>query len=279
VPGSTLERGMREEKASGLGRPYWNYRLFGLHSQESSDEAMRSGAVTPGVRACYYTAAMTSSIHKQTTSMQNHSSSLRTLLEISAVIATGILHLVFTEVFQAPAWFIGLAVASWAIYIVVRVRRDGSALSSWGFRSINLRKTVIATSVVAAVAIFAMIRISNGALFVHWHMLPLLLLYPIWGVIQQFLVQAMVVDNLSLISRRTSFRWMVIILAATLFGLVHIPDVKLMAATFCLGMAFTPIYLRWRNLWPLGIYHGWLGVIFYFWVLHRDPWLEVLGSL
>ena len=212
------------------------------------------------------------------TSMRNHSSSLRALIEVSAVIATGILHLVFVEVLEAKAWFIALAITCWVIYIVVRLRRDSSALSFWGFRSINLRKSLIASSVVAAIATFAMILISKGALFIHWHMLPLLLLYPIWGVIQQFLVQAMVVNNLSPISGRSSLRWTVIVVAAMLFGLVHMPDVKLMVATFCLGLAFTPIYLRWRNLWPLGVYHGWLGVIFYFWVLHRDPWLEVLGS-
>lgn len=201
------------------------------------------------------------------------------MLEVSAVIATGILHLVFIEVFQANAWFIALAIVCWTIYIAFRIHRDDSALSSWGFRSINLRKTLITSSIVVAIAIFAMIAISKGKLFFHWHMLPLLLLYPIWGLIQQFLVQAMVVNNLTMISDRRSFRWMVTILAAVLFGLVHIPDLELMAATFCLGLAFTPIYLSWRNLWPLGIYHGWLGVLFYFWVLGRDPWLEVLGSL
>jgi hypothetical protein len=39
------------------------------------------------------------------------------------------------------------------------------------------------------------------------------------------------------------------------------------------------IFLRWRNVWPLGICHGWLGVLFYFWVLGRDPWLEILGGV
>lgn len=211
--------------------------------------------------------------------MQKRSTSVRTMLEVSAVITTGILHLVFIELLQAKAWFIALAILCWAIYIAIRVHRDHSALSSWGFRSINLRKTFIASSIVAAVAILAMIPISKGGVFFHWHMLPLMLLYPIWGVIQQFLVQAMVVNNLTMISDRRGFRWMVIILAAVLFGLVHIPDLELMAATFSLGLAFTPIYLSWRNLWALGLYHGWLGVLFYFWVLGRDPWLEVMGSL
>jgi hypothetical protein len=59
-------------------------------------------------------------------------------------------------------------------------------------------------------------------------------------------------------------------------GILHLIFVEALNA--CLGLAFTQIYLRWRNLWPLGIYHAWLGVFAYFWVLHRDPWLEVFGS-
>lgn len=118
------------------------------------------------------------------------------MLDVSTVIATGILHLVFIEVFHAKAWFIVLAIAGWAIYVAVRVHSESSTLGFWGFRSINLRNTLIASSTVATIAIFAMIPISRRALFIHWHMLPLLLLYPIWGLTQQFLVQAMVVNNL-----------------------------------------------------------------------------------
>lgn len=216
---------------------------------------------------------------EQPAALQERSITVRSVLEVSAVIGTGLLHLLFIEVFQLKAWFIALAVVSWAIYIAVRVRIDNSALRSWGFGSMNLRKASITSSIVAAIAVLAMIPISNGRLFFHWHILPLLFLYPIWGVIQQFLVQAMVVNNLAIISDRLSYRWMVTLVAAILFGFVHIPDLKLMMATFCIGLAFTPIYLRWRNLWPLGVYHGWLGVLYYFWVLERDPWLEVFGSL
>ena len=40
--------------------------------------------------------------------------------------------------------------------------------------------------------------------------------------------------------------------------------------------AFTVVFLRHRNVWPLGICHGLLGVVFYSWVLGRDPWWEML---
>jgi hypothetical protein len=50
-----------------------------------------------------------------------------------------------------------------------------------------------------------------------------------------------------------------------------------MLATFGLGLVYIPLYLRYRNLWPLGFYHGWLGTLFYLWVLGRDPWVETFG--
>ena len=50
-----------------------------------------------------------------------------------------------------------------------------------------------------------------------------------------------------------------------------------MAATFLLGLAFAPLYLRYRNVWPLGLYHGWLGTLLYYQVLGEDPFLRVMG--
>lgn len=108
-------------------------------------------------------------------------------------------------------------------------------------------------------------------------MLPLLALYPIWGLIQQFLVQSLFARNLQ--REFAVFRSPLRIapLAALVFSVVHWPDLRLCALTFVLGLVFTPIYLRWRNLWPLGMWHGWLGVFAYFWVLARDPWVEMFG--
>ena len=40
---------------------------------------------------------------------------------------------------------------------------------------------------------------------------------------------------------------------ASAFAIVHWPDWMLVGATFGLGLAFTPMYIRSRNLWPLAI--------------------------
>jgi membrane protease YdiL (CAAX protease family) len=123
----------------------------------------------------------------------------------------------------------------------------------------------------------AVVAALAGTLRLHAHLVPLLLLYPLWGLVQQFLVQALVAANLVRVRGALGSRTAVVSVCAVLFGVVHLPDLALAVATFVLGVAFTVIYLRHRNLWPLGLYHGWLGAIAYFWVLARDPWQEVFG--
>jgi len=40
-----------------------------------------------------------------------------------------------------------------------------------------------------------------------------------------------------------------------------------------------PLFLKYRNLWALGLFHGWLAAVFYFLALGRDPWLELIGTI
>ena len=207
--------------------------------------------------------------------------STRSGFEIAGVILTGLLHLIFEEALNAKTAFIAFALIGWSGYIVLRVRKNRQMVGLWGFRRDNFRKTFLVSSAIGSIAMLGMavIAIYRGSLVVHWHMLALLLLYPIWGMIQQFLVQALVAGNLSKSSGLLGSRWFVTIVCAVLFSLVHVPDPTLATGTFLIGLAFTPVYLKWRNLWPLGLYHGWLGVFVYFWVLQRDPWVEVFGRL
>jgi len=205
----------------------------------------------------------------------------RTRLEVAAVFLTGVLHPVFGRVLHLQAVFIAAALIGWASYIALRVRRDPSLIHEWGFSSHGLARGTLATAVAAAVGFIGMgaIARAEGTLRVHWHMLPLLLLYPVWGLVQQFLVQAIFVRPLCLGPRPLVAPFVATVIAAVLFAAVHLPGLRLTVATGLLGLVFTPIYLRWRNLWPLGLFHGWLGVAAYFWLLQRDPWVELLSHL
>ena len=199
-------------------------------------------------------------------------------LEVLAVMMTGILHLVFKSL-GAKGLFIALASVSWISYIVWRVRQDSSLWVKWGFQTKNLSAAFFWPTVifVGGVSLMAWSGLVNHRVLWQDHILFLLLLYPLWGLLQQFLVQALGVANLMALFPKQG--WMVAMpVGIVLFAIIHFPNGLLMIATGLMAGLFIPCYLRDRNLWPLGLYHGWLGTFFYLWVLGKDPWVSVFGK-
>ena len=198
--------------------------------------------------------------------------------EFVAVVATGVLHLVFKSL-GAKGLFIALASVSWIGYVVWQVRRDRTKWESWGFRTDNLWDACKWPTVLFVLAGIGMAwyGVMTGRVLWQGHMLFLLLLYPLWGILQQFLVQALGVHNLMQLFPRHGLL-LAMPVGVILFAGVHFPNWRLMLATGLLACFFIPLYLRDRNLWPLGLYHGWLGTFFYLWVLGRDPWVSVFGK-
>jgi uncharacterized protein len=107
----------------------------------------------------------------------------------------------------------------------------------------------------------------RGLLIVDLHLLATVVLYPIWGIAQQFLVLSLFAHNLDRIGWP---RRRVLLIAALGFACVHITNPPLVGATLVLGTWCTLLFFRHRNLWPLGIAHGVLGALFYRWVLGVD---------
>ena len=198
-------------------------------------------------------------------------------LEMGAVGLTGVGHLGFSALDQSRL-FIPTATLGWGAYVAYRARTDGAFLSHVGLTSGNLGPAFRDATLLAlgASALMAGLAARQGSLRLDGDIVPLFLLYPIWGVVQQLLVQGMVAANLSEATGRLGSPYAVTPVAAVLFGAVHVPNWKLTAATFALGLAFTPLYLKHRNVWPLGLYHGWLGALFYVWVLDRNPWRGIV---
>ena len=203
--------------------------------------------------------------------------SRRGALEMAAVGLTGAGHLAFSEL-DRSAWFIPVATLGWGGYVYHRARTERDFLQSAGFTASGLGPAFRDATIFAAASagVMAGIAVWQDAEMFEREMIPLLVLYPAWGLLQQFLVQAMVSDNLTNASGWIGSPYAVTPISATLFGAVHVPSWKLAAATFVMGLVFTPLYLRHENLWPLGLYHGWLGVLFYQWVLERNPLKRML---
>ncbi len=204
----------------------------------------------------------------------------RDIAEIGAVIVTALLHPVFVDLLDQRALFILAALGGWVFYLARRVAQEKGVLQHWGFRKDGLAPAFLAASVFAAAALAVMtgIALARHTLVFRWPMSVLLGLYPVWGMFQQLLVQGVFVRTVTASGGGVWTKLLATAVAALLFGAVHLPDVGLAAATCLLGCVFTVVYLKWRTLWPLGLWHGWLGVFYYYWVLGRDPWADIFAT-
>jgi uncharacterized protein len=201
--------------------------------------------------------------------------------EIVAVIATGMCKFIFVDLLPLKSWYIGATCLFWIAYVVIQCRKDKSILKYWGFTRSGFQKTILLFLPFAALCVMAFVAygLVQDTLIFNWHLVPVLLLYPLWGVIQQFLIVALIAGNLKDLKNIHVPSPLIVVVTSVIFSIVHYPSLLLIAATFVLALLYTPVYLRHKNLWALGIYHGWLACFFYFFVLGRDAWLEVINTL
>lgn len=201
--------------------------------------------------------------------------------EFAAVAATGIGKFVFMDWLEWKFPFILAAMGGWLVYILIRVRRQPGLMRYWGFTRKNFKKAflMILPFALATVIGCFLLGFYLGTNILSWHILPLLLLYPLWGTVQQFLMVGLVAGNLYDRKGRKIPLWLIVAINSVLFSVVHYPSLMLMGGTLLLAILYSVVYLKTRNLYVLGIFHGWLGALFYYTVLGRDSFLEVFGPL
>ena len=172
--------------------------------------------------------------------------------------------------------FIAVAAAGWVAYVLVRWRRDPAVLQEWGFRKENVLPATAASLAVLVVVGGGMFyfKLLRNPLWLPRNFWVTLALYPLWGTVQQFLMNGLIARN---VARRAPPAATVFVTAA-LFAVAHAPDGALMGLTFLAACIWVPIYLRWRNLWPLGVCHGLLAAVAYYVLMGRDVWLELTAT-
>ena len=208
-------------------------------------------------------------------------SNKRRILEILAVIITAAGKFIFMDYLNWRFPFVAIAIIFWITYIIYRSKKQPTILKYWGFRTDNFKsvlKIVLPFGLLAVIS-FIGLGFYQSTINITWHIIPILILYPLWGTIQQFLLIALTAGNLQDIKGQKLNKAMIIFLSALLFGVIHYPYVWLMMATFILAIFYGWIYLTKKNLYVLGLFHGWLGGIFYYTILTRDPFLEMFGKL
>jgi hypothetical protein len=193
--------------------------------------------------------------------------------ELIAVLVLAAGKFVIGDLLGQHVWFAVAGGGLCITYIAVRLRSTPGLTEVWGFSRTHMRDTFAVVLPVAAVGISAAVwyGLASGTAVLHWHMIPVLLLYPAWGTVQQFLLVVMVAGNIDRITRGHLPRGFIILPTAILFALIHIPVLTLMAATFFMGAFTTALFLRYRSVWALGLFHGLLATALYYFVLGQDP--------
>ena len=175
------------------------------------------------------------------------------------------------------AFYIAGICLFWIAYIFYRVSVNNNILSFWGFKREFFKQTMLSLLpfVILSITVSILYGHFNNGLFITWHIIPIFILYPLWGIIQQYLMLGIISNSLLSIFEVKLNRYITIFLVSFLFGLIHYPSFFLMIFTFIMELVFITVYFRWRNLWAIGIAHGWIASFLLYFVLERDLWTEL----
>ena len=205
----------------------------------------------------------------------------RRYLEMGAVVLTALGKFLFMDLLNWRFPYVAVAVLGWAIYVIYRKKQDATLTNYWGFRIDTFRRSLrfMLPFGLLSILVFFAIGMYQNSINLTWHILPILLSYPIWGTIQQFLIIALVAGNLHDMKSLKAHKFVIILVTAVLFSLVHFPSYWLMLGTFLLALFYGYVYLKVKNLYTLGLFHGWLGAMFYYTVVGSDPFADVFLKL
>jgi uncharacterized protein len=200
-------------------------------------------------------------------------------IELYAVGLTVLLKFILMDRLGMRAFYISGTCLFWLGYVVFRYREDNSILKFWGFKRENLSKSLYALlPFLITIAVFTWLYgISSGVRILNFHIIPVLMLYPAWGIIQQFMLVCIIALNLQNRVFFSSHKIFLILLVSLFFSMVHFPYITLMVFTFFMEIIFLFAYYRWRNLWAIGLMHGWSATFLLFYVLNRDLWQELFA--
>jgi membrane protease YdiL (CAAX protease family) len=145
-------------------------------------------------------------------------------------------------------------------FVVYSQRVRGESFEDIGLTGTHFGKALLMLAIptVIAVILFGGIAAATNTLRMEGAAWYKLVTVPMWGVLQQFLLQAFLFRRIrSLVESDRA----AIACAATLFAVVHLPNVPLTLLTLAGGIVWTWVYSRAPNLYALGISHGLMSLL------------------
>jgi membrane protease YdiL (CAAX protease family) len=121
---------------------------------------------------------------------------------------------------------------------------------SWPAFASGLWRALVATSIMAAIVLGA--GVALGTLHDRRDFLGSLAPLVVWGAAQHWVLQTVVLRE----AQRATSRRRGIVLAAVLFGAIHLPNPFLAPVTAVAALVWCRIYDRYPNIIPLALSHG-----------------------
>jgi len=199
--------------------------------------------------------------------------------ELSAIAITAFTKFVVMDWLGMRAFYITGTCFFWAWYVYYRYTHDQSILKYWGLRRSNFWKSwkILLPFVVISTGLTAAYAINNDIALANWHIIPVIILYPLWGLIQQFIFLGIIALNLQHFRIFSRDRLLLFLAVSLVFSLIHYPYYLLMVFTLIMEIVFLYVYWKWRNLWAIGLAHGWTATFLLYYVLNRDLWKELFN--
>lgn len=176
-----------------------------------------------------------------------------------AIVSAVLIHVWFL----ADRWPREVVFVTAGIIVMATIRHDLKR-REWGFAPRALMPGLLAALPITLLLSVVIIGIGAAVGTLHDRRDFLGSLWPliIWGGAQQWVLQTVVLRE----SQRATTRRTGIVLAAVLFGAIHLPNPFLAPVTFAAGLLWCWLYDRHPNIFPLALSHalGTLAVVYAF---------------
>lgn len=183
---------------------------------------------------------------------QRSSSPVRDILEL--LIATALMGATIQVCLGIhPEWMF-LTVPVTILFVIVTQKPRWRGWEGEGLRPRNWRVPALWVGVPSFVLclICLFIGLALDSIRTSDFLSGLLLIYPLWGYTQQYLLQRYLLPRLEWLGKE---RW-VIVAAAVLFGAMHLPNGPLVLATALAGVLWIIAFRRWGNLHVNALSHA-----------------------